>query len=55
VKDENLETTLPIIFQEMEDHVPLDSPVPFRIDVKTGERWGSLEAVNREDVLRNVA
>jgi DNA polymerase-1 len=55
VKDENLETTLPIIFQEMEDHVPLDSPVPFRIDVKTGERWGSLEEVNREDVLRNVA
>lgn len=31
-----------VLRREMEENVPLDSPVPFKIDIKEGTRWGSL-------------
>ncbi len=52
VREEALEDTLPVIFEEMENHIPLDSPVPFKIDVKTGERWGSLKETGKDREIR---
>lgn len=34
-----------IMREEMEENVPLESRVPFEVEVKVGHRWGDLEKV----------
>lgn len=38
-----IERTMRIIREEMEDNCPISSPITFKIDQKQGDRWGSLD------------
>lgn len=47
VREDYLEETSGIIRYEMSENCPIESPIPFKVDLKSGDRWGSLDKRNR--------
>ena len=43
IRDEHLESTLPIIQEVMEDVKIIESDIPFKVDIKVGSCWGALD------------
>lgn len=46
-----LNTVLNIVREEMEENVPLEKRVPFKVEAEMGYRWGSMESVEFPEVV----
>ena len=45
IRDDLVDDLLPYIKQVMEHGLPFDTEIPFKVDFKLGERWGSTKEV----------
>jgi len=46
MESREVDEIIPIIKYEMEENCSIESPVSFKVDIKIGQRWGSLEKVS---------
>ncbi|MHA1302215.1 MAG: DNA polymerase [Candidatus Heimdallarchaeaceae archaeon] len=47
VKPDKVDEVISVVKYEMEENCPIDSPIPFKIGINIGERWGSLDKRNK--------
>ncbi len=43
VRNDCVDRILPLIRLTMENHLPIESNIPFKVDIKIGQRWGALD------------
>ena len=52
IREDCIEEVARVIFEEMEDNVFLDTPIPFKADLELGDNWGNLEKFDKSRIGR---